>query len=193
MWCSASLACALMVCAVFWKDHGKSQEILMPMQIIINICTVIFHCTVAAQITEQPEDRTVPIGSNATFHCSGKEQPVWIIKTVGGVRYTSDRARYLRLLPMIGFFPQKDPDGKLHLTVQATVANNNTNISCRVFVNGVDLDFSSTAKLTVLGRLRLDLQHYFILETCMFSFASRRSGPYHTNTYKTANISIIMV
>ena len=121
----------------------------------------------AAQIFHQPEDQTVPIGSNATFHCSGKEQPVWIIKTVGGVRYTTDRARDLRLLPMIGFFPQKDPDGKLHLTVQATVANNNTNISCRVFVNGVDLDFSSTAKLTVLSKLKTLLKCYLIFETCV--------------------------
>ena len=102
------------------------------------------------QITKHPSDETVPLETNATFHCTGTESPVWIIESAAGVRYATDRARDLQLLPSVGFFPQNDSDGRLHLTVEATLANNNTNISCRVFVNGIS-EFSSVAKLKVLG------------------------------------------
>ena len=119
----------------------------------------VFHCTVAAQISEHPDDQTAPVGSNATFHCSGTDHPVWIIKTADGIRYYTDRARDTEKLPKIGFFQQENPDGMLQLTVQATVANNNTIVYCRVFVNGVDSAFSSAAKLTVLGRSKFDFQH----------------------------------
>ena len=105
---------------------------------------------VDAQITEHPADKIVPVETNATFHCTGTVHPVWIIKSAGGEHYTTDRPRNLQLLPTIGFYPHNDSDGRLHLTVEATAANNNTNISCRVFVDGIS-EFSSMARLKVLG------------------------------------------
>jgi len=105
---------------------------------------------VDAHIIEHPSDKTVPIETNATFHCNGTQRAVWIINQGGGSHYTTDRARDLQLLRRIGFFPESDSDGRLRLTVLGTVANNNTNIVCRVFVNGIS-EFSSVAKLKVLG------------------------------------------
>ena len=104
----------------------------------------------ASQITEHPMNQTVPIGQNTTFRCNGTQHPVWVVNFASGMRYITDRVRDIRLLNQTGISSQRRRDGEVILTVQATEATNNSNVSCRVFVNG-GVNFSHVAKLTVLG------------------------------------------
>ena len=116
----------------------------------------------ASQITEHPMNQTVPIGQNATFRCTGTQGPVWIVDIATGVRYTTDRLTHIELLKEMGITSQ-GRRGELILTVLATKANNNSNVSCRVFVNG-GVNFSHVAKLTVLGGSLL------LLHFCLFVY-----------------------
>jgi len=117
---------------------------------------------VASQITEHPMNQTVPIGQNATFRCTGTQDPVWIVDIATGVRYTTDRLNHIQLLREMGITSQRRQGG-LILTVLATEANNNSNVSCRVFVNS-GVNFSHVAKLTVLGGSLL------LLHFCLFVY-----------------------
>ena len=107
-------------------------------------------------------NQTVPIGQNATFRCNGTQDPTWIVDIATGVRYTTDRLTHIELLKEMGITSQ-GRRGELILTVLATKANNNSNVSCRVFVNG-GVNFSHVAKLTVLGGSLL------LLHFCLFVY-----------------------
>lgn len=109
-------------------------------------------------------NQTVPIEQNATFRCNGTQDPVWIVNIATGMRFTTDRLRDIRLLREIGITSQRRRNGELLLMVLATVANNNSNVTCRVFVSDA-VNFSHVAKLTVLGGSLLLL--HFCLFVCM--------------------------
>ena len=128
------------------------------------VVVVLQSTEVASQITEHPMNQTVPIGQNTTFRCIGTQDPVWIVNIATGMRYTTDRLRDIRLLREIGITSQRHQNGELILTVLATVANNNSNVTCRVFVSDA-VNFSHVAKLTVLGGSLLLL--HFCLFVCM--------------------------
>ena len=119
-----------------------------------------------AEILVSPESQAVPLGTNATFFCSGRGSTTnWIINnTVVGF---SNRATFIER----GFVFQKervhtsDDDTQnindLTMTVLATIEKNNTMIKC--LSTGDVTVTSDVVNLTVIGKLNIGNKLYVIL------------------------------
>ena len=122
--------------------------------------TVIKHFLPAVGILVSPESQAVPLGTNATFFCSGRGSTTnWIINiTVVGF---SNRATFIER----GFVFQKERVhtsgddtqniNNLTMTVLATIENNNTMIKCLSSADGTVT--SDVVNLTVIGKLNMSM------------------------------------
>ena len=88
-----------------------------------------------AEILLAPESQRVPLGDNATFFCRTYGITSWTANTT---RIPANGERETELTDK-GFSASDVQNGQFHnttLTVEATVENNNTEISCTAFLDG---------------------------------------------------------
>ena len=94
-----------------------------------------------AVITESPVSVSVPIGTNAQFHCAGTG--IFIIWEVDGLAsFTPD----IVSRGITSVYRTHSDTVQSNLTVPATSENNGTTVRCRLFPS----TFSNTSTLTVL-------------------------------------------
>ncbi len=113
-----------------------------------------------------PHDQTVGLGENVMFFCELKQtdyiydegiQIDWII-IINGTEYNMYQSNPLDELKELNFTLGTITDSSLSLEVEATVANNNSQIDCRIlYLPNSPHVIITEATLTVVGKLAVQL------------------------------------